>query len=243
MQGGGRAGLLGPAMARKEERARRVPESKAGRASSRRVRTRRVPDRVAVAIAPGANADLPLTTRCPSTPNLLSGKLLRGKDEKRQSAFFRPAALPPDHRRRGWRRTRQPGPAADRGRGGCSGAEEVGRNHRRRGRRQRVRRPGRGHRGARREFLALDPQEGVLRLDAAWNFSCTGRDRRGRAGRTSLEVPLASPTPAAVASATADALGRLADVLAAQAECDRREAAGGEMTWQPSKRDRMPTFR
>jgi uncharacterized lipoprotein YmbA len=75
------------------------------------------------------------------------------------------------------------------------------------------------------EFLALDPGHGVLRLDAVWSFSCTGRDRRGRAGRTSLEVPLASPTPAAVASATADALGRLADVLAAQAECDGREVA------------------
>ena len=73
------------------------------------------------------------------------------------------------------------------------------------------------------EFLALDPRQGVLRLDAAWSFSCTGRDRRGRAGRTSLEVPLASPTPEAVAGATADALARLADVLAAQAECDGRE--------------------
>jgi uncharacterized lipoprotein YmbA len=75
------------------------------------------------------------------------------------------------------------------------------------------------------EFLALDPREGALRLDAAWSFSCTARDRRGRAGRVSLEVPLASPTPAAVASATADALGRLADVLAAQAACDGRELA------------------
>ena len=75
------------------------------------------------------------------------------------------------------------------------------------------------------EFLALDPRQGALRLDAAWSFSCTARDRRGRAGRTSLEVPLAGPTPAAVASATADALGRLADVLAAQAECDGREVA------------------
>jgi uncharacterized lipoprotein YmbA len=75
------------------------------------------------------------------------------------------------------------------------------------------------------EFLALDPRQGVVRLDAAWSFSCTGRDRRGRAGRTSLEVPLASPTPAAVAGATADALGRLADVLAGEAECDAREVA------------------
>jgi uncharacterized protein len=75
------------------------------------------------------------------------------------------------------------------------------------------------------EFLALDPRQDTLQLDAAWSFSCTARDRRGRAGRTSLEVPLASQTPAAVASATADALGRLAEVLAAQAECDAREMA------------------
>lgn len=75
------------------------------------------------------------------------------------------------------------------------------------------------------EFLALDPRQGALRLDAAWSFSCTARDRQGRAGRTSLEVPLASSTPAAVASATSDALGRLADVLAAQAQCDGREVA------------------
>lgn len=75
------------------------------------------------------------------------------------------------------------------------------------------------------EFLALDPRQEMLRLDAAWSFSCTGRDRRGRAGRTSLEAPLARPTPEAVASATAEALGRLADVLAAQAECDGREVA------------------
>jgi uncharacterized lipoprotein YmbA len=75
------------------------------------------------------------------------------------------------------------------------------------------------------EFLALDPQQGALRLDAAWSFSCTARDRQGRAGRTTLKVPLASPTPATVASATSDALGRLADVLAAQAQCDGREVA------------------
>ena len=69
------------------------------------------------------------------------------------------------------------------------------------------------------EFLALDPQQGALRLDAKWSFSCTGGDRASHGGRTSLEIPLEAATATAVAAATADALGRLADVLATQAEC------------------------
>jgi uncharacterized lipoprotein YmbA len=69
------------------------------------------------------------------------------------------------------------------------------------------------------EFLALDPQRGALRLDAKWTFSCTARKSRGRADRTFLEVPLVDASPAGIASATAEALGRFADVLAAQAPC------------------------
>jgi uncharacterized lipoprotein YmbA len=69
------------------------------------------------------------------------------------------------------------------------------------------------------EFLALDPQRGVLRLDARWTFSCTARKSRGRADRTFLEVPLGDASPAGIATATAEALGRFADVLAAQAPC------------------------
>jgi uncharacterized lipoprotein YmbA len=69
------------------------------------------------------------------------------------------------------------------------------------------------------EFVALDPQQRVLRLDAKWSFSCIARDRESSAGRTVLEVPLESATAPAVASATADALGRLADVLATHAQC------------------------
>jgi uncharacterized lipoprotein YmbA len=69
------------------------------------------------------------------------------------------------------------------------------------------------------EFLALDPQQGALRLDARWTFSCTARGRPSHAGRTRLQVPLEAATPPAVATATADALGRLADVLAREAEC------------------------
>ena len=69
------------------------------------------------------------------------------------------------------------------------------------------------------EFLALDPQRGALRLDAKWAFSCTARKSRGRADRTFLEIPLGDASPAGIATATAEALGRFADVLAAQAPC------------------------
>ena len=69
------------------------------------------------------------------------------------------------------------------------------------------------------EFVALDPQRGALRLDAKWSFSCIARDHQSNAGRTVLEVPLESGTAPAVASAPADALGRLADVLATHAQC------------------------
>jgi uncharacterized lipoprotein YmbA len=63
------------------------------------------------------------------------------------------------------------------------------------------------------EFLALDPQGTHLHLDARWLFSCTAAGGT-RAGRTELDVPLPSATPAAVAAATTEALGRFADVLA-----------------------------
>ena len=63
------------------------------------------------------------------------------------------------------------------------------------------------------EFLALDPQGSALHLDARWIFSCAA-GRGSRAGRTRLDVPLASATPTAVAAATTAALARFADVLA-----------------------------
>lgn len=69
------------------------------------------------------------------------------------------------------------------------------------------------------EFMALDPQQGVLQLDAKWIFSCTARGRPIHEGRASFEIPLEAATAPAVAAATAEALGRLADVLAARAEC------------------------
>lgn len=62
------------------------------------------------------------------------------------------------------------------------------------------------------EFLALDPEGTGLHLDARWLFSCT-RSGGSRAGRVLLYVPLASATPASVAVATTEALGRFADVL------------------------------
>ena len=62
------------------------------------------------------------------------------------------------------------------------------------------------------EFLALDPQGSAVHLDARWFFSCTAK-RGSHAGRTRLDVPLASATPAAVAAAMTTALARFADTL------------------------------
>ena len=62
------------------------------------------------------------------------------------------------------------------------------------------------------EFLALDPRGTALHLDARWVFPCAA-GRGSRAGRTQLNVPLASAAPAAVAAATTAALARFADVL------------------------------
>ena len=65
------------------------------------------------------------------------------------------------------------------------------------------------------EFLSLDPQRGELHLDARWFYACTaGGGSRG--GRTQLDVPMASATPPAVASATSAALARFAEVLVAE---------------------------
>jgi hypothetical protein len=73
------------------------------------------------------------------------------------------------------------------------------------------------------EFLALDPRNGVLDLDARWFFSCrTGGP--GRSGRTRIEVAVAAAEPQAVANATTDALARLADALAADARCEPSSA-------------------
>jgi uncharacterized lipoprotein YmbA len=69
------------------------------------------------------------------------------------------------------------------------------------------------------EFLALDPQQHTLVLDANWAYSCRARGATNHAGRTRLQVPLNGATASAVADAMADALGRLADVLVKEAVC------------------------
>ena len=81
------------------------------------------------------------------------------------------------------------------------------------------------------EFLALDPQEAVLHLDARWSFSCTAA-RGSLGGRTQLQVPMAGAMPTAVAAATTEALARLADVLSVNVPCVDRPYS-----------DRMPTVR
>ena len=70
------------------------------------------------------------------------------------------------------------------------------------------------------EFLALDPREGALELDARWFLSCKLGDS-GRGGRARLQVALDGVTPPAVAAATSEALARFADVLAAELKCER----------------------
>ena len=67
------------------------------------------------------------------------------------------------------------------------------------------------------ELLALDPRAGKLVLDARWSFVAARSKRIGHSGRTQLDVPLNGGDAAAVAAATARALGELADVLAREA--------------------------
>lgn len=69
------------------------------------------------------------------------------------------------------------------------------------------------------EFLKLDPSDGILQLDARWSFVCTSRAFPAHSGRTQLQLPLEATTSSAVASATVNALARLADVLAGQTWC------------------------
>ncbi len=76
------------------------------------------------------------------------------------------------------------------------------------------------------EFLALDPRAQQLVLDARWSFVGLS-ERSSHPGRTRLEVPLASHEPGDVAAATAQALGRLADVLAHEARTLGRAGTGG----------------
>jgi uncharacterized lipoprotein YmbA len=70
------------------------------------------------------------------------------------------------------------------------------------------------------EFLTLDPQHGVMNLDAKWTYSC--RNHASQSDRTMLQVPLPDATAAGVASATSAALSQFADQLASRADCTRR---------------------
>ena len=70
------------------------------------------------------------------------------------------------------------------------------------------------------EFLELDPQHGVVSLDAKWTYAC--RNHANRSERTTLQVPLTDSTAAGIAAATTAALSQFADQLASRADCTRR---------------------
>lgn len=74
------------------------------------------------------------------------------------------------------------------------------------------------------EFMALDPGENGLNLDARWHLSCHAAGQSYRGGRIRLQAALKSARPEAVASATTDALSRLAAALADELQCDSRSA-------------------
>jgi uncharacterized lipoprotein YmbA len=69
------------------------------------------------------------------------------------------------------------------------------------------------------ELVALDPARDALTLDARWSFACrAGGPSPG--GRTTLRVAMSAATPQAVATATSEALSRLADAVVAELRCD-----------------------
>jgi uncharacterized lipoprotein YmbA len=93
------------------------------------------------------------------------------------------------------------------------------------------------------EFMSLDPRGTTLDLDARWFFACAVRGESG-GGRTRLEVPLARPTPEAVAFGTTAALTRFADELARQVPCSahaqkRAEAGTASRKWPDASRERV----
>jgi uncharacterized lipoprotein YmbA len=68
------------------------------------------------------------------------------------------------------------------------------------------------------EFLALEPDaQGRLALDARWSFVASAAGRKSHSGRTQMTVPMQGSGAAAVARATAQALGQFADTLATEA--------------------------
>jgi uncharacterized lipoprotein YmbA len=71
------------------------------------------------------------------------------------------------------------------------------------------------------ELLALDPARDALTLDARWSFACRATGQ-SHGGRTAVRVEMSDATPQAVATATSEALSRLADAVAAELRCDGR---------------------
>ena len=71
------------------------------------------------------------------------------------------------------------------------------------------------------ELLALDPARDALTLDARWSFACRATGQ-SHGGRTAVRVEMSAATPQAVATATSEALSRLADALVAELRCDGR---------------------
>ena len=76
------------------------------------------------------------------------------------------------------------------------------------------------------EFLALDPQDGAVQLDARWFYACAGGG--GRGDRTRLQVPTTGATASAVAAATGQALARFGAVLAAALPCTAARKVGAD---------------
>ena len=70
------------------------------------------------------------------------------------------------------------------------------------------------------EFLTLDPQHGMVSLDANWTYSC--RNHASQSDRTMLQVPLTDATAPGIASATTAVLSKFADQLASRADCTQR---------------------
>lgn len=85
------------------------------------------------------------------------------------------------------------------------------------------------------DFLRLDPSGSALELDATWSFACVPGRRSANAGRTTLREPLPARTPNGVATATANALGRLADALATHASCGADAASATPDGLQPDR--------
>jgi uncharacterized lipoprotein YmbA len=71
------------------------------------------------------------------------------------------------------------------------------------------------------DLLALDPARDALTLDARWSFVCRSTGQ-SHGGRTAVRVEMSAATPQAVATATSEALSRLADALVAELRCDGR---------------------